>query len=79
MFTKFKQLIGWFGTSLVVGGYVMLSLGIIGNDWRYHVCMLIGSSCLAWVSYRAKLWEIVALNICFAVFGALALVRLFLL
>lgn len=57
---------------------MLLSLDVIGNDWRYHACMLTGSSCVAWIAYKSRLWEVVALNIGFATFGLIALIRLLL-
>ena len=70
------NIIGWIGTALVLSGYLCLSLGIFGNDWRYHLCMLVGSLGLVWLAYRSRLWQVVALNAVFATFAVAALIRL---
>ena len=72
-----NHFIGWCGTALILGGYLLLSLGIFTNDWPYHTCMLIGSLCIVYISSRDKLWEVVVLNVCFAIIALVALIRLF--
>lgn len=74
--TKLDQLLGWIGTAVILAGYFLLSLGVFGNDWRYHLSMLVGSAGVAWVAYRTRLWQVVALNGTFIVFAAIALVRI---
>ncbi len=72
------QIVGWIGTAILLGGYILLSLGIFDNDWRYHASMFFGSIGLVWIAFRTKVWQVVLLNGVFATVALIALVRLLL-
>lgn len=70
------ELLGWVGTALVLGGYILLSTGVIGNDPLYHGMMLFGSIGVALISYRQRAWQPFALNVAFALAAFYAILRL---
>lgn len=73
---KPSDIIGWLGTIGVLLGYILLSTGVIGNDLRYFVLTLVGSLGVAYISYVKKAWQPCVLNIVFALFSIVAIVRL---
>ena len=75
---KLSELIGWLGTICVLLGYILLSTGLIESDLRYFVPTCIGSAGVAFISYIKKAWQPCILNIIFAVFSAVAIIRILL-
>lgn len=69
---------GWIGVVLILGGYVLLSTGIInGNVWQYHVMVLLGSTFVGIVSYKKRNFQPVVMNAAFILFALIALDRIF--
>lgn len=71
------ELLGWIGTSFVIGSYVLLSLGIIqGNSYTYHSLVLVGSFGVALISYLKKAHQPFVINAFFVAIAIIALIRL---
>lgn len=75
---KFAELVGWIGTALVLIGYALLATGVIASDICYYIPMLIGSLGVAYISYIKRAWQPCVLNAIFALFSAIALIRILL-
>jgi len=75
---KIAELVGWIGTALVLLGYALLATGVIASDIRYYIPMLIGSLGVAYISYIKRAWQPCVLNAIFALFSAVALIRILL-
>ena len=74
---KIYEYIGWIGVTLVLGGYALVSMGVLsGNSAYYHIFMLVGSLFVAAISLKQRSYQPAVLNICFFVLAAFALLRL---
>ena len=72
-----SELVGWIGTALVIGSYVLLSLGILqGDDFIYHSLVLAGSLGVALISYIRKVYQPFVINSFFVVIAIIAIIRL---
>lgn len=74
--TLFTDLSGWLGAFVVLAGYACFSLGWIRAGYRFQLANLIGSAALAFSNTATGSWPSVALNICWCLFSAVAIVRL---
>ena len=74
---RLLEISGWIGVALVLLGYGLVSTGVIsGNAATYHVFMLFGSLFVALISLKQRSYQPAALNICFFILAAIALIRL---
>ena len=71
------ELLGWIGTSLIIGSYALLSLGVIGGDsYVYHVLVLTGSVGVAIISYIKQAYQPFVINAFFVAIALIALLRI---
>lgn len=70
------ELIGWAGTALILIGYGIFSTGLIADIGLYHTFNLIGSIGVAILSYYRRVWQPAIINTAFALFAAIALLRI---
>lgn len=71
------EIIGWIGTAFVIGSYALLSTGIIsGDDYLYHLMVLLGSVGVAAISYLRRAYQPFVINAFFVVIALIALIRL---
>lgn len=74
---QFYELFGWLGVICVLAGYFFVTIGqISGNSATYHLMMLVGSIFVAVISVKKHNLQPAVLNILFAVFASVALIRL---
>lgn len=64
----------WVGTAFIIIGYGLFSLGLLPGALPYHIMNFLGSSAVAIISYRRKVWQPFVVNACFTIFAALAIV-----
>lgn len=74
-YDKVLDILGWIGTALILTGYGLYSTGIVPDVIVYHYLNLLGSVGVAAISYRRKVWQPVVINVTFAVFALIAIVR----
>lgn len=75
---KMYEVLGWVGVVFVLGSYCLLAIGIIdGNSWIYHAMVLAGSSMIAAISLKRRVFQPAVLNLCFSILAVIALLRLF--
>ena len=68
---------GWVGSIMILGGYALLSFGIVdSNAVIYHLLFLVGSSGLAVVTYRHRAYQSFVVNLFFTAFAFIALIRI---
>jgi hypothetical protein len=68
---------GWLGSSMLLGGYALLSLGIVdSSSLLYHSMSLIGGAGLAVVTFRHRAFQSVVVNIFFTILASVAIIRL---
>ena len=78
--SKLYEILGWIGVLFVLCSYALLATNIIdGNSWMYHALVLTGSTFVAAISYKKRVFQPMVLNVCFSVLALLALVRIILL
>ena len=70
------EIIAWIGTALILLGYGLFSFGLLPSAIPYHILNLLGSIAVAAISYRRHVWQPFIINACFALFAAIALIRL---
>lgn len=67
---------GWFASIVMLGGYALLSFGVIsGESAIYHGMFLIGSIGLAVITYRHRAFQSFTVNVFFGVLALVALIR----
>lgn len=77
MKNKIFEIGAWIGVAIILLGYFLLSIGIIsGNAAPYHLLMLIGSTFVAIISVKKHAFQPAVLNILFALFATIALLRI---
>ena len=74
-YDKTLDILGWVGTALILLGYGLYSTGVVPDVIVYHWLNLIGSIGVAAISYRRKVWQPVVINVTFAVFALIAIIR----
>lgn len=67
--------IAWLGTAFIIVSYGLLSLGLLPNVLLYHILNLIGSAAVAAISYKRRVWQPFTVNVCFAIFATIAIIR----
>jgi hypothetical protein len=68
-------LLGWAGTAIVLGAYVLVSTRRIPpGSPAYGVANVVGSAGLGVNAYANEAWPLVALNVVWALVGAYTLV-----
>lgn len=77
-YDKLLDILGWVGTALILAGYGLFTTGIVPDVIVYHCLNLLGSVGVAAISYRRKVWQPVVINVTFAVFALIAILRHFL-
>jgi hypothetical protein len=70
------EVIGWTGTVLLIGGYLLLSIGKIPNGRTYQLLNLIGAIGLLINGAVHGAWPSVILNVVWSAIGIVALIRL---
>ena len=70
------ELWGWYGTIVVVWCYYASSHGLMERDWRYHALNVTGSLGIIAISWARRTWQPLALNVVWALIGAIALLRI---
>ena len=74
-YDKLLDILGWVGTTLILLGYGLYSTGVVPDVIVYHWLNLIGSIGVAAISYRRKVWQPVVINVTFALFALIAIIR----
>jgi len=74
-YDKLLDILGWIGTALILLGYGLYSTGVVPDVIIYHWLNLIGSIGVAAISYRRKVWQPVVINVTFAIFAFIAILR----
>ena len=68
---------GWLGSFMLLGGYALLSLGIVDStSLVYHGMSMIGGAGLAVVTYRHRAFQSVMVNVFFTLLAIMTIVRL---
>jgi hypothetical protein len=70
------EIVGWAGTVLLIGAYLLLSIGKIPNGRIYQWFNLIGAIGLLINGAVHGAWPVVILNVVWSAIGIVALVRL---
>ena len=65
----------WAGTILIITNYGLLSLDLLPSILPYHMFNLLGSTAIAVISYKRKVWQPFVVNACFALFAVIAIIR----
>jgi hypothetical protein len=77
-YDKLLDILGWVGTAFILTGYGLYSTGIVPDVIVYHILNFIGSIGVATISYHRKVWQPVVINVTFALFALVAILRHFL-
>lgn len=75
-YDKLLDILGWVGTALILIGYGLFTTNIVPDVIVYHILNLIGSIGVAAISYHRKVWQPVVINVTFAIFALIAIVRI---
>ena len=75
-YDKLLDILGWVGTALILIGYGLFTTNIVPDVIVYHILNLIGSVGVAAISYHRRVWQPVVINVTFAVFALIAIVRI---
>jgi len=74
---QIAEVFGWVGSFMLLGGYALLSFGIVDStSLLYHGMLLVGGAGLAVVTYRHRAFQSVTVNVFFTVLAIIAIVRL---
>lgn len=76
--SRLLDTIGWIGTAFILIGYGLYTTGIVPDVIVYHACNFVGSTGVAMVVWKRKVWQPVVINVTFAIFALIALIRYFL-
>lgn len=75
--SQVAEAFGWVGSIMLLGGYALLSLGIVDSaSLLYHGMLLLGGVGLAVVTYRHRAFQSVTVNVFFAILAIVAIIRL---
>lgn len=71
------SVLGWYGVVAIVGGYALLSAGILrGDGYMYHVLNLTGTFGVAAEAYSKRDMPPTALNVIMGLIAMFAIIRL---
>ena len=69
--------IGWIGVGILLGNYVLVSLGVLTSEMVvYHVISIVGCSCIGLEAWHKKDSQPALLNLIFVAVGLIAVTRL---
>lgn len=71
-----SEVVGWTGTVLLIGAYLLLSIGKISNGRIYQWFNLVGAVGLLINAAVHGAWPVVILNLAWSAIGIVALIRL---
>ncbi|MCM2325446.1 MAG: hypothetical protein NDI94_03205 [Candidatus Woesearchaeota archaeon] len=71
------EILGWFGTIMVLGGYALASFGwISAESVLFQVMNILGSFGLLAIALSRKVYQSVVVNVVWATIGIVALIKL---
>lgn len=71
------EIIGWYGTIVIVLAYALLSFNIISpTNLTYQILNATGALGIVYISFKKKTYQPGVLNIIWAVIALIAIVRL---
>lgn len=77
MNNKLAEIIGWYGTVAIIGGYALTSFSIITPQTLiYQFLNVTGAIGIVIVSLRKKVYQPAVLNIIWTIIGVVALLKI---
>ena len=71
------EIAGWYGTGAILLAYALVSYDILPSDGLlYQLLNVTGALGIIAISYKKRVFQSIALNVAWAVIGAVAIVRL---
>lgn len=69
------EVLGWFGTALVLGAYALNSFGVLAaTDMTYQMMNLLGVFFVGYIVWRRRAYQSLALQIAWGVVAVVALI-----
>ena len=72
-----EEIIGWYGTAVIVSAYALLSFGVLASDSSiYQLLNASGAIGIVYISFKKKAYQPGVLNIIWTIIAVVAIIRI---